>query len=530
MSAILKFRHGQAEFIRGTERHGVCAFLARRQYGKTTTFAGLALRKMMRKRDHTVVFGSAKLTLAREIVRKESEIIRKAIMALQATADEAQGMLATVDAKTGRAADKLNDDDWAEVFESQRLEFRFFHDRLSYSRTKVIALTPDSVGETGDLMCDELRAIRNWRDVWEAVEPIVSSNPEFRITLSTTWPTDDTHYACEQLAWPVQTSFDPPAPEGHWYRSELGIHVLRVSAADAWADGVPVYDLETREPLAPEEHRRRSHDKDAWDRNYGCLNVAGGTAAVALQPLQSAQTRGVGRCGFTVVYEDTDLHAGIDQMSSRLGTGRVGLGLDLATTEKQTSNPSAFTVMEEDQGYPVATHTWVWKTRDPSVARARVRAIIEAVNDRPAGGRARRLCIDATNERYFAVDLQRELSHLVPCELVVSSETVELPGEPNPITLKAMLGNQWADQIDQNRPAISPDRYIKEDFRRVKKDRGSFDCEMGPNGEHGDTFDSHKLAFHALTSVGGALESTDGIRWSRSGLQRPVYRPRRVTA
>lgn len=526
MSEILKLRHGQKEFIRGTERRGVCCFLARRQYGKTTVFGSLALLKMMRRRNHTVVFGSAKLTLAREVVRKESEIIRQSILALQKQAEEAQGLLTTYDAKTGKSAEKLNDDDWAEVFESQRLEFRFYHDKLSYSRTKVIALTPDAVGETGDLMCDELRAIKNWREVWEAVEPIVSSNPDFRITLSTTWPTDDTHFACEQLAWPVDTKF-PVDPAGNWYRSELGIWVLRLSADDAYADGVPVYDLETREPLTPAEHRRRYYDKDAWDRNYGCLNVAGGTAAVALQPMQSAQKRGMGRCGFTLVYDDADFDRGIDEMLQHLGDGPVSIGIDLATTEKQSSNPTAVTVMELDGIDPVAVHTWVWKTRDPAIAKARIGRIVQAVNGRPLGGRARRGAIDGTNERYFAIEVQRELAHEIPIEVVINSETVQLPGERDTVTKKAWLGSQWVDAIDQNRAVLAPDRYLKDDFRRVKKVRGSFDSEVGPNGEHGDTFDSHKLAFHALNSTGGALAGIEGISWQSQGGRRSVYVPRR---
>ena len=171
---MITLRRGQKRFIQLTSTHRLICFLARRQYGKTTLFAALAVLKMLQRRDHTIIFGSAKLNLSREIVRKEAAIIQAAIASASAPASP----LLVYDAATNRAPDKtLSPDDFAELFEAQRLEFRIYHTRTSYSRTKVIALRPDAVGETGDLMCDEIGRINNWQDVWEAVEPIVAPAP-----------------------------------------------------------------------------------------------------------------------------------------------------------------------------------------------------------------------------------------------------------------------------------------------------------------------------------------------------------------
>jgi len=63
-----KPRAGQIEFERGVDLHRVTGLVARRQYGKTTIAARIALKKMMRIPGHTVVFGSVKLDLGREIV------------------------------------------------------------------------------------------------------------------------------------------------------------------------------------------------------------------------------------------------------------------------------------------------------------------------------------------------------------------------------------------------------------------------------------------------------------------------------
>ena len=153
----MKLRAGQAEFERGVDRYRVCGFVARRQYGKTSLVGRIALKKMMRTPGHTVVFGSVKLDLGREIVRKESEAIHRAIQEYQR--GEMAEALRVVDGHTGKTLPPgISDDDFDELYEATRLEFRFYHSRTVYSRTKVVALTTDAVGETGDLVLDEVIA------------------------------------------------------------------------------------------------------------------------------------------------------------------------------------------------------------------------------------------------------------------------------------------------------------------------------------------------------------------------------------
>lgn len=495
MASALQIRTGQRRFLRMVDEYRVCAFLARRQYGKTTTFAKIALKKMMKQPDHTVIFGSAKLNLSREIVRKESQILQAAIN--EALADVAENTLQVIDSNTERRPDALTADDFAELFEAQRLEFRFYHSNTSYSRTKVVALREDTVGETGDLMCDELRAIRNWKDVWEAVNPIIASNPQFRCTLSTTIPTSDDHYAFEQLMPPPGMVFIPN-PEGNIYESEHGIMVLRLDADDAYADNVPLYDDKTGEPQTPAESRAKAHDKDAWDRNYGCKFLVGGAAACGLVQLASAQERGVDQCLYLDIQNDEDMSRAVDFLFEHLGAGRVGLGLDLATTENKTSNPSALAVMEEVANDYIARLILTWKTNDPDICEARVRRVINAVAERGAGGRARALNIDATNERYFASTLQKKFRALVPVNLIIGSETVDKPGY-EPMNMKQYCGSLLVGVLDDNHLTLPVDRYIKEDFRLVKKERGQFVCTPDAQGRHGDTFDGTKLSILALT-------------------------------
>lgn len=499
MSDILQMRAGQRAFFRLVDQYRVCAFLARRQYGKTTTFAKIALKKMMKTRDHTVIFGSAKLSLSREIIRTEARVIQQAIQAAIAEIPDTSALFKVCDVTGKNLPDALNQDDFADLFEAQRLEFRLYHDRTSYSRTKVVALHPDTVGETGDLMCDELRAIKNWRDVWEAVLPIISSNPKFRCTLSTTVPRDDAHYAYAQLLPPVGLEF-LPNPQGTIYESQMDIMVLRVDAWDAAADNVPLYDNKTGEALTPEESRRRDHDKDAWDRNYGLKFVAGGTSACGITQIDNAQRRGIGKCAFMRIETDEDFDRAVFDLPSRLGSGKVGLGFDVATTTKGTSNPSAFTVCEQRGIEYIFPLMLIWKTADPALAEERIRKLIKAIAKRADGGPARALHVDGTNERYFATTLKRSLSGLVPVHLIVGSETEKISGES--ITKKQLLGNRLVAELDDNHLTLPPERYVRDDWRLVKKDRGLFVCDPDVDGKHGDTFDSSKLSLNALVSNG----------------------------
>jgi hypothetical protein len=181
-------RAGQREFEQGVRLYRLCALVARRQYGKTTIASRIALRKMMKTAGHTVIFGSVKLDLGREIVRKESAEVFQAFTLLAAEAQEKKTRLEMFDSANGASIANLKPDDLAELYESSRLEARLYHSRTVYSRTKVVALTPDAVGESGDVILDEVGRAKRFREVMEAMMPIISSNRNYRAILTTTPP------------------------------------------------------------------------------------------------------------------------------------------------------------------------------------------------------------------------------------------------------------------------------------------------------------------------------------------------------
>jgi len=524
-SAMCKNLSGQQAFERDAANHRVMALVARRQYGKTTGAARIALRKMMKHKGRTILFGSVKLDLGREMVRKEAEQVQEAFRILRGRGgnDCAAKLKAADSINDTLLPDNLKPDDFATLYEALRLEFRYYHEPGLYSRTKVVALTPEAVGETGDLIVDEFERVKRAREVWEAIEPFISRNPNYRCIFTLTPPEDDRHPSFEMFAPPVAQASLPvaPNPAGTLYRSDGGFWVRMVTAFDAFADGVPMYDTDTGAKITPEAARAAARDKSAWDRNYGCKFLIGGSAAVDLMCLSSAQQRGIGRCLSIYCDSDLDFQRALAWLSEHLTPGlETGIGFDPATTEKRQSNPSSLTVTQRSGHEYASPLNVLWKTQDPRNARERLRAVVNCCIAR--GASPRRLCGDATNERFFMEETRQELSRLVPVVLVIAGETVQPPPagydtSRGGVNYKTFTADQYCAEINDNHYTLPPEHYFKKSHRLVFKSGGRYECEVDTDGDHGDTFDSGRLAQYALTlpSSGGGIRSVADIAMGR---------------
>lgn len=181
---------------------------------------------------------------------------------------------------------------------------------------------------------------------------------------------------------------------------------------------------------------------------------------------------------------------------------RIGLGLDLGTTAEGKSNPSALACVQEVGSAYYARLVVRWKTAAPDVTRGIVRHALAGL---PFGYRPRRLCIDATSERFFAADLRRELAPVVRVVLVVNSEATEYRGER--MIYKVYLGNLLVNTFDDRRLAVPVDRWIHDDIRQVVRDRGTFSAKVAEDGAHADVFSALQLALHALVVKGGPVQA-----------------------
>lgn len=272
----------------------ICFFTWRRQGGKSYTIASKAIDRMIEKAGRSCFFVSASISTGKEIVEKEAAIWHAALADLQAAQERLGKELG------GNVIDKgnhnlLDVDDLAELMDKQAAQIRIYHNRTSYSRTLILAPNPDTArGWSGDVFGDEIGFWQDFRGVWDAVEPIISRNPDYLYWNFTTPPADDTHYTYDLLN-PGLRVFEPNAA-GNWYKTEQGYPVHRVDALDAELAGLPLYDPLSGKVVPYEEFRAHSLDRASVDRNYGLKFVQGGTAAIPIGWLNRAQNMGLGHC------------------------------------------------------------------------------------------------------------------------------------------------------------------------------------------------------------------------------------------
>ncbi len=179
----------------------------------------------------------------------------------------------------------------------------------------------------------------------------------------------------------------------------------------------------------------------------------------------------------------------------------IAFGVDPATTENQTSNPTGFACVQKVGLDYIVRLACRWKTNDPDIARALIK---QAVTNLPHGLKPRRLVVDASNERYFASDLRKFLRGVCMTELVSSTEKHRYQGEEMP--MKVYLGNLLVNTMDDGHLLLPESKWLSNDFRLVKRDRGSFTTELDNAGGHGDVFDAVKNALHGLISRSGPVQ------------------------
>jgi len=151
-------------------------------------------------------------------------------------------------------------------YANMRMEVRItvkVNGRERIGRIKVLAANPRTArGFSGDLILDEFAYHEDSAAIWEAAEPILSSNPEFLCRISSTG--NGKHNMFYRMC-----AGDGPN-DGTPFISASGFKVCRVTRTEAHRMGVKVYDPNTRRPITPAEARAKSLDKRAYDQNYEC--------------------------------------------------------------------------------------------------------------------------------------------------------------------------------------------------------------------------------------------------------------------
>lgn len=181
--------------------------------------------------------------------------------------------------------------------------------------------------------------------------------------------------------------------------------------------------------------------------------------------------------------------------------GPCAIGFDVATTAKKKSNPSGIALLQQVGLDNIVRLVVRFKTTDPEVSEAIIRDLCEL----PHGLRVRRVCVDATSEKFFAATLRKNLVGTVVVEPVVQSETMLYKGEK--MTVKAYLGNLLVNTCDDGHLHLPQAKWLESDMRQVKRANGSFEADVDDQGNHADAFDAIKFGLHGLVRAGGKVEA-----------------------
>jgi hypothetical protein len=139
------------------------------------------------------------------------------------------------------------------------------------------------------------------------------------------------------------------------------------------------------------------------------------------------------------------------------------------------------------------------------------------------GKKPRRLVIDASSEKYYAADIRTAFARRCPVELIGGNQKLKFRGEE--LDAKSLLGNMYCSGLEDGLILLPAGEWIELDHRLVKREAGRFVTDLGPGGEHGDTFDAGKLAYWGLQGGGGPAQAHGAAVGSMGGRNAIMTRP-----
>ena len=223
---LLKFRKFQESVFWATE--GVLLLHWSRQIGKSYILAAWAVRRLLGNPGRLVTVLSNSKSNGMEFVVKAGQVCAAMRVAFE-----------SVDLSTN---DRI---------ENMRMEVRV---KLNgkFSRIIVLAANPRTArGFSGDLILDEFAFHEDSAAIWDAAEPIISSNPDYCCRIASTGN------GRFNMFYRMAAESSPYA-------------VSRIRRSEAYTMGVKIYDPATRREITPDEARAAAWDKASYDQNYEC--------------------------------------------------------------------------------------------------------------------------------------------------------------------------------------------------------------------------------------------------------------------
>jgi hypothetical protein len=222
-------------------------------------------------------------------VRREAEAMRNVYLE---KATEKNLDFKCADQETGKIYKGVTEENFADFYQSKKLEMRLYFDRTNYSRELIIAPNPATArGWGGTVFRDEAGFTHPNLEVelQMAVNPIFRDDPTFKMIYASNLPRNDKHPFFEMTLPPPDATFAPKA-EGHFYRGQNKMLIHRVALADAYAAGHVLYDNKGK-AMTLEQFRSEPANKIELPHSYDLLHQMGGNAAIDLRALLTAQIR-----------------------------------------------------------------------------------------------------------------------------------------------------------------------------------------------------------------------------------------------
>jgi len=234
-SPLIAFRPYQAEIFNDRQA-GILLMPWGRQVGKSFTLAAWAVDRLLTRPGRLVTILSNSRDNGQELNLKCREVCEKLGAAFE-------------------PADLSPD----VTYENMNMETRVTVAGKT-GRVKVLAANPRTArGFSGDLILDEFDWQEDQRGIWEAAEPILSSNPDYLCRIATT-------LNGRRMMWEMMHS---------------GLYkVVAIRRSDAFKQGLKIYHPVTRKEITPDEARSVALDKRAYDQNYE--NIPGDSTLVLL--------------------------------------------------------------------------------------------------------------------------------------------------------------------------------------------------------------------------------------------------------
>lgn len=452
MKPVIQFREYQRPVFEDNET-GVLVLHWSRQIGKSFTLAAWAVDRLLTRPGRLVTVLSNSKDNGAEFALKCREVLN-----LLGVAKENVGLSMT--------------DDTVE-YSDMRFEVSI-KVKGKTGRIKVLAANPRTArGFSGDLILDEFAFHEDSNAIWEAAEPILSSNPDFLCRIASTGNG-------------TSNMFYRMATEGFF-------KVSKVRRSDAWRMGVKIYDAKTRKPITPDEARAQALDKAAYDQNYECAFSSESGALLTWAMINEA----------TLGRSDEDIYDGMpDGLLDKLPKdANLYVGMDVAATHD-------FTVITILNVIGRTLHV-------PAIIRIRnARLPAQKAVLRPilADKRVKRAAIDSTGIGLGLVqDMEDEFRGKVQGVNFATTEPVtrriQAEGRKAPTArVTEIMATDLAEAHEDKRLSYPCDAIMRDDLRKPHKvtsasGRVSIAAESTQTG-HADHFWALALALRAASTTG----------------------------